>query len=115
MTINEKMQKFMLITVISILAACESKTVPVAEPTKASQSPYNNDIRRANTSQGLTKADLAWHALKTYGWDCAEVVSRGQLTAEGYFVIECKSGKKLHVYPRPDQHPRITNEDGNYN
>ena len=31
------------------------------EPTKATSSAYNQDIRRATTSIGLTKADLAWH------------------------------------------------------
>lgn len=85
-----------------------------AEPTKAVQSSYGQDIRRATTSEGLTKADLAWHALNTYGWDCDEVVNRGAPTRDGYYVITCSSGKKLRVYPRPGQHPRITNIDGGY-
>ena len=85
-----------------------------AEPTKASQSVYDRDIRQATTSEGLTKADLAWHALKTYGWDCEEVVSRGSPTAQGYYVITCRSGTKLRVYPRNGQHPRITNILGTY-
>ncbi len=85
-----------------------------AEPTKAAQSSYEQDIRRATTSEGLTKADLAWHALNTYGWDCDEVVNRGAQMRDGYYVITCSSGKKLRVYPRPGQHPRITNIDGGY-
>ncbi len=85
-----------------------------AEPTKAVQSLYGQDIRRATTSEGLTKADLAWHALNTYGWDCDEVVNRGAPMRDGYYVITCSSGKKLRVYPRPGQHPRITNIDGGY-
>lgn len=84
------------------------------EPTKATSSAYNQDIRRATTSIGLTKADLAWHALNTYGWDCAEVVSKGEMTSDGYFFIECTSGKKFRVYPRQGKHPKITNESGGY-
>ncbi len=86
-----------------------------AEPTKAVQSSYELDMRRATTSEGLTKADLAWHALNTYGWDCDEVVNRGTPMRDGRYVITCSSGKKLRVYPRPGQHPRITNIDGGYN
>jgi hypothetical protein len=85
-----------------------------AEPTKASQSVYEKDIRKATTSEGLTKADLAWHALKTYGWDCEEVISKDAPTKEGYFVITCSSGTKLRVYPRRGQHPRIANIKGGY-
>src|SRR5262245_30302687 len=47
------------------------------EPSKASESAYNTDMGKANTSEGLTKADLAWHATHTYGWNCSEVVSKG--------------------------------------
>lgn len=83
------------------------------EPTRASQSVYNRDIRRATTSRGLTKADLAWHAVNTYGWDCSEVVSRSDERG-GYYVITCSSGTELRVYPRPNQHPRITNIRGGY-
>src|SRR3954471_24388943 len=46
-----------------------------AERSKASESAYESDITKANTSDGLTKADLAWHAQNTYGWDCEEVIS----------------------------------------
>ena len=81
-------------------------------PTRASQSAYERSIRGATTSANLTNADLAWHAQNTFGWDCAEVVTRGSLGADGYFVIECSSGTKLRVYPRAGQHPRITNEHG---
>ncbi len=85
-----------------------------AEPTKASQSIYERDIKKATTSDGLTKADLAWHATNTYGWDCEEVTAQGLPTPDGYFTITCSSGKKLRVYPRNGQHPKITNEQGNY-
>ena len=84
------------------------------EPTKASQSSYEKDIRKATTSDGLTNADLAWHALNTYGWDCEEVISKNEPTKEGYFVITCSSGTKLRVYPRKNKHPRITNIKGTY-
>lgn len=85
------------------------------EPSKASESSYNQDMAQATTSEGLTKADLAWHAKNTYGWDCSEVVSKGDTTSEGYFIIECSSGEKLRVYPRSGKHPKITNESGGYN
>jgi hypothetical protein len=84
-----------------------------AEPTRASESKYNEDISRANTSAGLTNADLAWHATNTFGWDCAEVVDRGQSIGD-HFVITCSSGLQLRVYPRPGQHPRVTNMSGAY-
>lgn len=85
-----------------------------AEPTKAVQSRYEQDIRLATTSEGLTKADLAWHALNTYGWDCEEVTKQDLPLKDGYYVITCSSGTKLRVYPRPQQHPRITNSNGDY-
>lgn len=84
------------------------------EPTRASESEYNRDITKATTSEGLTNADIAWHSLNTYGWDCEEVVSR-EPQVNAYFVVECSSGTKLRVYPRSGQHPRITNSSGGYN
>ena len=103
---------------IIVLTAVAVFVLPVwarsAEPTKASQSSYEKDIRKATTSESLTKADLAWHAMNTFGWDCEEVVSKEELTKDGYFIITCSSGKKLRVYPRQGQHPRITNIDGTY-
>lgn len=87
--------------------------VPAQEPTRASESEYNRDITKATTSEGLTNADIAWHALNTYGWDCEEVVSR-EAQVSDYFVVDCSSGVKLRVYPRVGQHPRITNSSGGY-
>jgi len=84
------------------------------EPRKANESAYNTDSRKANTSEGLTKADLAWHATHTYGWDCSEVVSKGAPTLDGYFIITCANGTKLRVYPRKQRQPRITNIKGGY-
>lgn len=109
--ICKKIANLGLLALISALSACGNEP----EPTKAEQSSYNNDIRQATTSNGLSKADLAWHAQNTYGWDCTQVVSQGVMTSEGYFFIECSSGKKLRVYPRNGQHPKITNETGSYN
>lgn len=111
MATSRKIKKIALVSLILLLVACGKEP----EPTKAEQSQYNNDIRQATTSSGLSKADLAWHAQNTYGWDCAQVVSQGEMTSEGYFFIECSSGKKLRVYPRAGQHPKITNESGGYN
>ena len=101
----------------------------VKEPTQRNDTTSNGISKEADlaefypqnvtTSDGLSKADLAWHAVNTYGWDCPEVVSQGhqgqQLKRDGYYVITCSSGKKLRVYPRSGQHPRITNYRGNYN
>ena len=84
------------------------------EPRKASETAYNTDSRKANTSEGLTKADLAWHATHTYGWNCSEVVSKGASTPDGYFIITCANGTKLRVYPRKQRQPRITNIKGGY-
>lgn len=111
MVIIRRIEKLAVVVLVSMLSACGNE----AEPTKADQSSYNNNIRQATTSSGLSKADLAWHAQNTYGWDCAQVVSQGEMTSEGYFFIECSSGKKLRVYPRSGQHPKITNESGGYN
>jgi len=110
-TAARKIELFSLVPLILFLSACGKEP----EPTKAGQSSYNNDIRQATTSNGLSKADMAWHAQNTYGWDCAQVVSQGEMSSEGYFYIECSSGKKLRVYPRSGTHPRITNESGGYN
>src|SRR5215213_2419836 len=86
---------------------------PVSEPTRASESEYNRDITKATTSQGLTNAGIAWHALNTYAWDCEEVISRESQVGD-YFVVTCSNGTKLRVYPRAGQHPRITNSSGGY-
>lgn len=111
MAISRKNGMLAIVALISTLSACGNKP----EPTKADQSSYNNDVRQATTSSGLSKADLAWHAQNTYGWDCAQIVSQGEVTTDGYFFLECSSGKKLRVYPRSGQHPKITNESGGYN
>jgi len=84
------------------------------EPTRASESEYSLDLRKATTSTGLTKADLAWHASRTYGWDCDEVIEKGAMTKAEYFIITCSGGTKLRVYPRNGRHPKITNMKGDY-
>lgn len=85
-----------------------------AEPTKATDSTYETDISGAHTSQNLTKADLAWHALNTYGWMCPEVIDEKSVPGEKYTVITCADGLKLRVYRRPDAHPIIRNMKGGY-
>jgi hypothetical protein len=93
----------------------ESKTSKV-EKTKASESSYNDDLLKAAHPGGdrLSNADLAFHALNTYGWDCDEVVQRGKLLHDQYFIITCASGLQLRVYPRHDQHPSIRNIEGGW-
>ncbi|WP_425952991.1 hypothetical protein [Ralstonia pseudosolanacearum] len=110
-----KMTAAVLIATCGLVVAAHAATPTSAEPTKATQSAYEQDMRRATTSDGLSKADLAWHALNTYGWDCDEVIKKEPPTKDGYYVITCSSGKKLRVYSRPQQHPKITNIDGSYN
>ena len=100
---------------LMILVACDGGCTKSPEPTKASQSSYESDFLSATTSSGLTKADLAWHALNTFGWDCSEVISRGEMQKEGYYIIDCSSGTRLRVYPRNGKHPSIRNEQGGYN
>jgi hypothetical protein len=84
-----------------------------AQPTKANESIYEKSVLQATTSDRLTNADLAWHALNTYGWDCEEVVRRDEQKGD-YFMITCKNGKRLRVYPREGQHPVIRNARGGY-
>lgn len=87
---------------------------PSREATKAEDSEFNHDLSHAHSSRNLTKADLAWHALNTYGWDCSEVVAEKQQPTEKYSVITCSSGLKLRVYLRSDAHPIIRNMKGGY-
>ena len=103
--------------------AAEHKAVPVPVPapvsraveaTKADDSKFNYDLSNAHSSRNLSKADLAWHALNTYGWDCSEVIAEKQSPAEKYSVITCSSGLKLRVYRRSDAHPIIRNLKGGY-
>lgn len=105
----------------STYVAAETKAVPVPAPvnraveaTKADDSKFNYDLSNAHSSRNLSKADLAWHALNTYGWDCSEVIAEKQSPAEKYSVITCSSGLKLRVYRRRDAHPIIRNIKGGY-
>ena len=85
------------------------------EPTKAAdQSAYKRDSVRAVISERLTKADLAWYAVNTYGLDCKEVVSKSELIEGRYFIITCSNGKKLRAYPRVRKPPLITHIDSPY-
>jgi hypothetical protein len=99
---------------IGLLSPDSSNTNPIPEPTKASQSKYNQNMSAAYTSYGLTKADLAWHAVNTYGWNCPEVLFLSPQT-DAYYLITCSNDTLLRVYPRPNQHPKITNMHGGYN
>jgi hypothetical protein len=102
----------------------EQPTPAAGRPTRASESRVGRDFNSGNhrpamTSVGLSNADIAWHAVNTYGWDCEEVVSRDSLRSAAaggdYFVVTCGNGTKLRVYPRVGKHPRITNAAGGYN
>ncbi|MEX5582701.1 hypothetical protein [Pseudomonas lurida] len=105
----------------STYVTAETKAVPVSAPvsraveaTKADDSKFNYDLSNAHSSRNLSKADLAWHALNTYGWNCSEVIAEKQSPAEKYSVITCSSGLKLRVYRRSDAHPIIRNMKGGY-
>lgn len=95
--------------------SCTSETSSYRHDlSKASESTYNQDYSRVNTSYALSNAELAWHAKNTYGWDCSRVIWKGEMTSDGYFPIKCSNGTRLRVYLRQGQHPRITNSSGNY-
>lgn len=106
------------------------------EPTKIEDSLYNtlhpsNYMDYMRTSEGLTKADLAWHATNTYGWNCSEVkIKSSNIKTTGkefgkdpirkeingfYYFITCSNNKKYRVYPRADYYPIITNAQGGFN
>lgn len=98
-----------IMSVMAIVSCSDS-----SESNKAASSSYNQDIRKATTSRGLSKSDLAWHAQNTYGWDCSQVISKDKMTSGGYFMINCSNGKQFRVYPRAGQHPKITNARGGW-
>ena len=92
------------------------KTVGYGHYTKSA---YEHDITKATTSKGLSFADIAWHALNTYGYACEEVVSQGAYVGESqggfigtYYTVECSNGFPLRGYPRSGQHPKITDFNG---
>jgi hypothetical protein len=85
-----------------------------AEPTRADQSAFDHDFSNIHSSKNLSKADLAWHALNTYGWMCSEVIDEKVVPGQKYTVITCADGLKLRVYRRPDAHPIITNMKGGH-
>ena len=99
---------------IAQVQAAPVQASPAKEVTKAEDSEFNHDLSNAHSSRNLSKADLAWHALNTYGWDCSEVVSEQQPPTTKYSVITCSSGLKLRVYRRSDAHPIIRNIKGGY-
>lgn len=105
--------------VISVFSPATDRQQLTPSSGNASDSGIQRDwergqFNRATTSEGLSNADLAWHALNTYGWNCSAVTSRGEMKGD-FFYITCANGLRLRVYPRPGQHPRITNERGGYN
>jgi len=80
---------------------------------KYSKMPLGQAIKAAYISENLTNADIAWHAINTYGWDCEEVTSKGSFNGE-YYVVTCSTGLKLRVYPRKNMHPSIRNINGGW-
>lgn len=102
--------------------------------TKVEDSKYNNispsEYYKEMKSDNMELADIAWHAKKTYGWNCDEVTDLGEkvytsgneigdsyLKSQmvGYYqVATCSSGTKLRVYPRKDTYPMITNINGGW-
>ncbi len=97
-----------------VFSASFSNSPSQQAQTKASDSAYNQSITKATTSNNLSNADLAWHAKNTYGWDCSEVIARGEMVENKYFIITCANDTQLRVYPRAGQHPKITNIQGTY-
>lgn len=107
---------------------------PQTNNTKVEESRYNNispsEYYKEMKSDNMEYADIAWHAKKTYGWNCDEVTNLGEkvytsgneigdsyLKSQmvGYYqVATCSSGTKLRVYPRKDTYPMITNINGGW-
>lgn len=130
-----KIQK--IITICMLLALCIIGNLTENKPinnTKVEQSRYNNispsEYYKEMKSDNMEYADIAWHAKKTYGWNCDEVTDLGEkvytsgneigdsyLKSQmvGYYqVATCSSGTKLRVYPRKDTYPMITNINGGW-
>lgn len=102
--------------------------------TKVEESRYNNispsEYYKEMKSDNMEYADIAWHAKKTYGWNCDEVIDLGEKVYTSgneigdsylksqmvgfYQVATCSSGTKLRVYPRKDTYPMITNINGGW-
>lgn len=126
-----------IITICMLLALCMIGNLTENKPinnTKVEQSRYNNispsEYYKEMKSDNMEYADIAWHAKKTYGWNCDEVTDLGDkvytsgneigdsyLKSQmvGYYqVATCSSGTKLRVYPRKDTYPMITNINGGW-
>ena len=133
------MKNFLTILVVIILLqmvkGCISNPTQISvNSTNANQSRYNTmnpaDYHEEMKSENLQYSDIAWHASKTYGWNCEEITSLGSpvntsgqelryanLISEikGYYnVATCTSGVKVRVYPRYDTYPIITNINGGF-
>lgn len=106
------------------------KELTRADESKLQEALDNSDNSALYTSLNLTKADIAWHAVNTYGWNCEEVINIGEAVKitkktsvekrnfsdlKGvYYPLTCSNGKKLRFYPRFNMHPIITNANGSY-
>lgn len=88
--------------------------VAAAELTRADESAFDHDFSNINSSRNLSKADLAWHAVNSFGWDCEEVVDQQFPPGLKYSVITCGNGLKLRVYPRKDAFPVIRDMKGHF-
>ena len=130
-----KKQKFVFVCIVLILCIIANITEdkPI-QNTKVEQSRYNNvapsQYYKEMKSDNMEYADIAWHAKKTYGWNCDEVTDLGEkiytsgneigdayLKSQmvGYYqVATCSSGTKLRVYQRKDTYPMITNINGGW-
>jgi len=88
-------------------------TAPPPVLGRASASNMGERIDRQNSSYGLTYDDIAWHAVNSYGYDCPVITARQAMNErEGFYLITCESGDRLRVYPRDNQHPKITGQFG---
>ena len=130
-----KKQKFVFVCIVLILCIIANITEdkPI-QNTKVEQSRYNNvapsQYYKEMKSDNMEYADIAWHAKKTYGWNCDEVTDLGEkiytsgneigdayLKSQmvGYYqVATCSSGTNLRVYARKDTYPMITNINGGW-
>jgi hypothetical protein len=106
--LHRQLEKYIMRKDFAVLLFASVLALPAhAELTRADQSIYNFHPNKANTSQNLTKADLAWHASKTFGFDCSEVIKQKPVFGSHHSIVTCSSGARLHVHPLADSRPQM--------
>ncbi|TWI57447.1 hypothetical protein IQ22_00663 [Pseudomonas duriflava] len=93
--------------VAAVIATCLALPVH-ADLTRAEQSFFNAHPDWSNTSQNLSKADLAWHAVNTFGFNCPEVIKEKRILGSHHSIIICNTGTRVRVHPVINDKPLMT-------